>query len=131
VNQSFFIEDKLRVGPQTTWVGALQYDRANRKVTDTLSAANNSDHTFAQWSPRLGVVHELTSQAQVFASVSQNFEAPLFGLTGTTTAANQAQTGTTWEAGTRGEWRHASHHLGWDATYYRANLRHEFQSVCA
>lgn len=131
VNQSFFIEDKFRVSPHTTWVGALQYDRANRKVTDTLSTANNSDHSFAQWSPRLGVVHELTPQAQVFASVSQNFEAPLFGLTGTTTAANQAQTGTTFEVGTRGEVTHAAHHLGWDATLYRANLRNEFQSVCA
>ncbi len=131
VNQSFFIEDKFRVSSHTTLVGALQYDRANRKVTDTLTTANNSDHTFAQWSPRLGVVHELTPQAQVFASVSQNFEAPLFGLTGTTTAANQAQTGTTFEVGTRGEVTHAGHHLGWDATLYRANLRNEFQSVCA
>jgi iron complex outermembrane recepter protein len=131
-NDSFFFEDKYKSSDRTTWTTALQYDRANRKVVDTVaaSASNNYDYSFSQWSPRVGVTHELTPAHQVFASISRNFEAPIFGLAGTTSTANKAQTGTTFEMGTRGESHHGEHHVAWDATYYRANLKNEFLSVC-
>ncbi len=131
-NDSFFLEDTYKSSDRTTWTTALQYDRANRKVVDTAaaSASNNYDYSFSQWSPRVGVTHELTPAHQVFASISRNFEAPIFGLAGTTSTANKAQTGTTFEMGTRGESHHREHHVAWDATYYRANLQNEFLSVC-
>jgi iron complex outermembrane receptor protein len=134
-NDSFFIEDKYKSSERTTWTAALQYDRASRKVTDVgtsaAAIANNYDYTFSQWSPRVGVTHDLTSSNQVFASISRNFEAPIFGLAGTTTTANKAQTGTTLELGTRGEARNGMHQYGWDATYYHAQLANEFLSVCS
>ncbi len=134
-NDSFFIEDKYKSSERTTWTAALQYDRASRKVTDVgtsaAAIANNYDYTFSQWSPRVGVTHDLTSSNQVFASISRNFEAPIFGLAGTTTTANKAQTGTTLELGTRGEARNGLHQYGWDATYYHAQLVNEFLSVCS
>ena len=131
-NDSFFIEDKYKSSDRTTWTAALQYDRANRKVVDIVpaSASNNYDYTFSQWSPRVGVTHDLTPSRQVFASISRNFEAPIFGLAGTVSQANKAQTGTTFEVGTRGDARHGESQYGWDATYYRANLANEFLSVC-
>lgn len=130
-NDSFFIEDKYKFSERTTWTAALQYDRANRKISDTVLASNNYDHTFSQWSPRVGVIHDLAPSNQVFASISRNFEAPIFGLAGTTTTANKAQTGTTIEVGTRGEARTGTHQYGWDATYYHARLENEFLSVCS
>ena len=42
-NDSFFIEDKYKSSDRTTWIGALQYDRANRKVVDALLGSNNYD----------------------------------------------------------------------------------------
>ena len=129
-NHTFFVEDKYRISDKTTWVGALQYDKANRQVTDVVSAPNNYDHDFSQWSPRLGVTHDLTPKQQIFASVSRNFEAPIHGLAGSTTLATKAQRGTTFEVGTRGEAIDGSSHYGWDATYYRANLKNEFLSAC-
>jgi iron complex outermembrane receptor protein len=129
-NDSFFIEDKYKSSDRTTWTAALQHDRANRKVSDSLLSSNNYDYTFSQWSPRVGVTHELTSAQQFFASVSRNFEPPVFGLAGTTSTANKAQTGITFEVGTRGEAHRDGHDYGWDATYYRANLQNEFLSVC-
>ena len=129
-NHTFFVEDKYRISDKTTWVGALQYDKANRKVSDVVSASNNYDHNFSQWSPRVGVTHDLTPNHQVFASVSRNFEAPIHGLAGSTTLATKAQRGTTFEVGTRGEATEGSNQYGWDATYYRANLRNEFLSAC-
>jgi len=130
-NDSFFIEDKYKSSERTTWTAALQYDRANRKVRDGLLASNNYDYTFSQWSPRVGVTHALSATQHVFASISRNFEAPIFGLAGTTTTANQAQSGVTVEFGTRGEGRVGAHQYGWDATYYHASLTNEFLSVCA
>ena len=130
-NHSWFVENKYKVSPHTTWVAALQYDRAQRKVDDVLLVANNMNHTFTQWSPRLGVTHDLAPHHQVFASISRNFEAPIFGLAGTTTLANQAQRGTTLEFGSRGHAHAGLHRYGWDATYYRAQLHNEFQTSCS
>lgn len=129
-NHTFFVEDKYRVSDKTTLVGAIQYDKANRKVSDVRSASNNYDHDFSQWSPRVGVTHDLSPKQQVFASVSRNFEAPIHGLAGSTTQATKAQTGTTFEVGTRGETVEGKSQFGWDATYYRSNLRNEFLSAC-
>jgi iron complex outermembrane receptor protein len=129
-NHTFFVEDKYRVSDKTTLVGAIQYDKATRKVSDVVSAANNYDHDFSQWSPRVGVTHDLSPKQQVFASVSRNFEAPIHGLAGSTTQATKAQTGTTFEVGTRGETVEGKSQFGWDATYYRSNLRNEFLSAC-
>jgi iron complex outermembrane receptor protein len=134
-NDSFFIEDKYKLSERTTWIAALQYDRANRKVVDVgtsaAAIANNYDYTYSQWSPRVGVTHDLTPSNQLFASVSQNFEAPMFGTAGNSTTAFKPQTGTTFEVGTRGEEKYGEHQYGWDATYYRANLRNEFLTSCS
>ncbi len=129
-NHTVFVEDKYRITDKTTWVVALQYDKAHRQISDVASAANNYDHDFNQWSPRMGVVHDITPQQQIFASVSRNFEAPIHGLAGSTTLATQAQSGTTYEIGTRGQANHGKSDYGWDATYYRANLNNEFLSAC-
>ena len=134
-NSSFFIEDKFKSSERTTWTGALQYDHANRKVIDVATStsaaiANNYDYSFHQWSPRLGVTHDLAPSQQVFASLSRNFEAPIFGTAGNSTTAFQPQTGTTFEMGARGEGVYGNHQVGWDATYYRANLKNEFLTSC-
>lgn len=134
-NDSVFVEGKFKASDRTVWVSALQYDRARRKVVDVgtsaAAIANNYDYTFSQWSPRFGVIHELTPTQQVFASVSRNFEAPIFGTAGNATTAFKAQTGTTWEVGTRGDAKYGAHQYGWDATFYRANLQNEFLTSCA
>ena len=129
-NHSFFIEDKYKVSDKTTLIGALQYDKASRRVADIRSASNNYDHKFDQLSPRLGVTHDVYPNHQIYASVSRNFEAPVHGLAGSTTVANKAQTGTTFEVGTRGELVADKSQLGWDATYYRSQLRNEFLDMC-
>lgn len=129
-NHTVFVEDKYRVSEKTTLVGALQYDQANRRVADSVAASNNYNHDFSQWSPRVGLIHDLSSKQQVFASVSRNFEAPIHGLAGSTTQATKAQTGTTFEVGTRGESVQENSQWGWDATYYRTHLANEFLSAC-
>jgi len=130
-NHSVFVENKYKLSPHTTWVAALQYDSAQRQVQDTVLASNSLNYTFTQWSPRVGITHELTPHHQVFGSISRNFEAPIFGLTGTTTVTTQAQSGATLEFGSRGDAQVGKHRFGWDATYYRAQLHNEFQTSCS
>mgnify|MGYP003349048025 FL=1 len=129
-NDSFYVEDKYKLSPKTTVTSALQYDRARRKVSDVVLATNNMDSTYQQWSPRLGVVHDIATAQQVFASVSRNFEAPIFGLAGTSTVVNSAQSGITFEVGARGQSQEGKNQTDWDITYYRANLTNEFLSAC-
>jgi iron complex outermembrane receptor protein len=130
-NHTFFVENKYRITDKTTLVGALQYDKANRQVSDVVSTANNYNHDFSQWSPRIGFLHDVSSNQQVFGSVSRNFEAPIHGLAGSTTLANKAQTGTTIEIGTRGSAVDGKNQYAWDATIYRSNLKNEFLAACA
>ena len=132
-NSSLFVEDKYRWTDKTTLVGALQYDRANRKVVDSVLASNNYDYTFSQWSPRIGLIHDLTSTNQLFASVSRNFEAPIFGLGSmSATTPRSAQSGETYEIGTRGVSSNVSrgYRVEWDLTLYRSNLKNEFFTAC-
>lgn len=132
-NSSFFVEDKYKWTDKTTLVAALQYDRANRKVVDSVLTANNYDYTFSQWSPRVGLIHDLTSTNQFFASISRNFEAPIFGL-GSMSASTprSAQSGTTYEVGARGGSSDISqaYKAEWDLTLYKSNLKNEFFTAC-
>jgi len=132
-NQSLFIEDKYKLSNQSTLIGALQYDRADRKVVDSILASNNYDYSFSQWSPRVGVTHDFTSANQMFASVSRNFEAPIFGIASmSSTVPRNAQTGTTYEFGTRGSDSLPSkgQRFEWDLTFFRSNLKNEFFTAC-
>jgi len=130
VNHSLFAEQRLRIAPALTLVASLQFDSAGRRVSDRLLASNNLDHRFSQWSPRIGVIYQPEPTLQVYANLSRNFEAPVFGLVGSTTTANRAQTGTTLELGSRGERQFASHRWSWDLTLYRSALSNEFQTMC-
>ena len=132
-NSSLFIEDKYRWTDKTTLVGALQYDRANRKVVDSVLASNNYDYTFSQWSPRVGVLYDLTPVNQFFASISRNFEAPIFGLGSmSATTPRSAQSGKTYEIGARGVSADISkgYRAEWDLTLYRSDLKNEFFTAC-
>ena len=135
-NHSFLIEDKYNLTSKTLLVAALQYDSARRKVSDIGSAstsiANNFNRLYNQWSPRVGLIYNISSDNQIFGSISRNFEAPLIGTAGTTTTARSAQSGVTYEIGSRGQaqWGDAAQKIKWDLTLFRANLKNEFQTMC-
>jgi iron complex outermembrane receptor protein len=117
-------------------VAALQYDSARRKVSDIGSAstsiANNFNRLYNQWSPRVGLIYNISNDNQIFGSISRNFEAPIMGMGVTTTTARSAQSGVTYEIGSRGQaqWGDAAQKIKWDLTLFRANLKNEFQTMC-
>lgn len=77
------------------------------------------------------MIHNVSPLAQVFANVSNNSEPPIFDVT-STMLATKAQSGISYEVGTRGEAviNNGRDQVFYDLTLYRANLRNEFQTVC-
>jgi iron complex outermembrane receptor protein len=130
-NHRFLLEDKLSLSSDTLLIGSIQYHQSNRKKTDSITPASNYDINYTRWIPRVGVVHNFSSANQVFANISQNFEPPIFDVT-SVMQASKAQTGTSYEVGTRGRtgFLNGRGEIDYDLTVYRANLRNEFQTVC-
>lgn len=131
-NHSFLIEDKYNLTSKTLLVAALQYDSARRKVSDIVLGTNNYNRLYNQWSPRVGLIYNISNDNQIFGSISRNFEAPIMGMGVTTTTARSAQSGVTYEIGSRGQaqWGDAAQKIKWDLTLFRANLKNEFQTMC-
>ncbi len=131
-NHSFLIEDKYNLTSKTLLVAALQYDSARRKVSDIVPGATNFNRLYNQWSPRVGLIYNISNDNQIFGSISRNFEAPIIGTAGTSTTARSAQSGVTFEIGSRGQaqWGDIAQKIKWDLTLFRANLKNEFQTMC-
>jgi iron complex outermembrane receptor protein len=130
-NHRFLLEDRFSLSSDTLLIGSIQYHQSNRKKTDSVTPAANYDINYTKWIPRLGIIHNFSPASQIFANVSQNFEPPIFDVT-STMLASKAQTGTSYEIGTRGrsEVLEGRGQIDYDVTFYRANLRNEFQTVC-
>jgi iron complex outermembrane receptor protein len=131
VNHRLLLEDSLRVSDRTRVTTSLQYHWSQREKDVLFGAASSYDLSFSRWLPRVGFVHDLAPQLQLFANASSVFEPPIFDVT-STMAATKAQTGQSYEAGLRGEteFNASRGRIAYDLTVYRANLRNEFQTVC-
>ena len=129
-NTVVYAENSLFVLPDVALVAGAQYVRVAREVQDDfLSNGNQSGAAdFEFWSPKGGVVWDVTSSAQVFANISRSGEAPTFSeitLNPAATISLAVQRATTYEIGTRG----AVDGFTWDLALYRADLENEFQCL--
>lgn len=111
------------------WSVALgsQVTYAQRKNTDNFSDAVDYSDMQSWWgfSPKLGIIYEPKKDIQFYTNLSRSFEPPSFGelvnVTGVGLVQLEAQTGTTFEIGTRGRRKHAT----WDFSYYYSWLENE------
>jgi len=128
-NFEAFLENRLSLTNALTAIAGLQYAHAKRDSRDQLIRNNNDqsvDERFSQTSPKIGVLYQLQPQIQLFANVSRSFEPPSFGELNNRVASNlKAQTGTTFEIGTRGN----SEFIDWDVAVYHAKLKDELLQV--
>jgi iron complex outermembrane receptor protein len=126
-NLSVYAENSLYFLRDVALVGGVQFLHATRDRRDRfLSNGDQSGRTeFDLWSPKVGLLWDVTPTAQVFANISRSAEAPSFGesssVLGLAFTDIRAQTATTYEIGTRG--RTADY--TWDLSLYRANLDNE------
>lgn len=126
-NVSAYIENHLYVVTDVALVGGLQFLHAKRDRRDRfLANGDQSGSTeFDLWSPKGGVVWDVTRAWQVFGNVSRSAEVPSFGESVVSQGLDftdiKAQRATTYEIGTRGR----TEDFTWDLALYRADIDNE------
>ncbi|WP_020167799.1 MULTISPECIES: TonB-dependent receptor family protein [Methylotenera] len=126
-NLEAYAENRFYILPDVSLVTGLQYTHSQRQLKDKFfsSAAQDEsfDATYVQTNPKVGVLYDYRPNVQFYANVSRSYEPPSFGeLTGGLTPnIVEAQDGTTFEVGTRGN----SEKIDWDFSAYYAKLNNE------
>ena len=127
-NFSAYLENHFYVQPNVALVAGTQFLHAERDRDAHLGAVSGSTE-FNLWSPKGGIVWDVTRQWQVFGNISRSAEVPSFGESVNVTVPPtvipfydiKAQRATTYEIGTRG----ATEDYSWDVALYRANIDNE------
>ena len=132
LNLDLYTQDRFYFLPHWAIVVGAQVTYASRDNQDDfpVSAANPDNSEKQDWwgfSPKVGLLWDVTPKAQVFANVSRSFEPPSFGEL--VNANNDerglidldAQTATTIEVGTRGR----DGRFAWDLAYYYSWIDNE------
>src|SRR3569623_655419 len=126
-NVSAYGEDSLYVTPNVSLIAGLSYLHASRDRRDRfLSDGDQSgQRSYDLWSPRFGVLWDVSGGAQFYANVSRSAEVPSYDANVITTPNLRAQRATTNAIGTRGlcGW------IGWDVSLYRSEIRNELQCL--
>lgn len=126
INLDLYAENQNRITEDLALVLGLQLSYADRDFTDLfLSDGDISDRQdYFGVNPKIGVLYDVSEQAQVFANFSRSFEPPSFGELvplGSGLRDLDEQTAWTIEVGTRGEWGR----LNWDVAWYHAWVNDE------
>jgi iron complex outermembrane recepter protein len=128
-NLEAFAESQLSLGGGFTSVLGLSAAHNRRDTTRTFGAvtpANTYDRDYDNLAPKVGLRWDNAARdIQLYANVSGSYEPPSFSESGTAVVANDAQTATTVEIGTRGTRRW----LRWDASAYHSAVKDELLTV--
>lgn len=115
-------------------LAGLQWVSAQRRFEDYFVAGTPQDpvnksfeENYRELLPRLGLIHDVGEQAQVFANVSGVYEPPSFGemTGGPGVDMLDAQEGVSYEIGARGNWKKERMAAGWDVAVYQMDLDKE------
>lgn len=137
VNYDLYVENQHYLTNELSLLVGGSFTYAVRNFDDDFLSDPNGDQSRDQdyygFSPKLGLLYEVTPETQLFANASRSFEPPtsveLVGLGGPTgdvlTRDLEAQTATTLEIGTRGE----EGRFKWELAYYYSWVRDELLTV--
>lgn len=128
-NYTIFAENQHYFLPSTALITAAQAVQAKRRLEDRfLSNGDNSvDKTYRRVSPKLGLLHDLSKDVQIYSNWSGSYEPPSFGelAGGPAVTPVDAQRAKTAEIGTRGLSKQGWGNLRWDVSLYRAHVKNE------
>jgi iron complex outermembrane receptor protein len=130
-NLEGFVEDQHAVGNDLTVVLGTSASM-NRRDNDTtlgdavLGALPDYALDYTNISPKLGLRWD-GDGIQAYTNISRSYEPPSFSESSTQGVARDAQTGTTFEVGTRGSYQA----IRWDASIYHANIKDELLSIAS
>lgn len=129
-NLELYGESRWALTPATTVSLGGQWTDAQRKVTPgEVPLAPFYDKDYRRFSPKLGVLHHLSSALDVYANVSGSYEPPSFSETTAGAGFNEAQRARTYELGARGHGHLGTVRLGYDLSVYRARVRNELLAL--
>lgn len=126
-NIEAYAENRFYIVPDISLITGLQYTHSQRKLKDKFFASAAQDEsfeaTYVQTNPKVGVLYDYNPNVQFYANVSRSYEPPSFGELAGGLRPNivEAQEGTTFEIGTRGN----TDAIDWDFSAYYAKLKNE------
>ncbi|HVJ45086.1 MAG TPA: TonB-dependent receptor [Luteolibacter sp.] len=126
-NLEAFVENQFTIGHGFTAVLGASAAH-NRRELDQLENIAGSppdyDFDYNEFAPKVGLRYD-AEHHQIFANISGSYEPPSFSETYTSSTAREAQTATSFEIGTRGQYGF----FRWDATAYHAEIEDELLTV--
>jgi len=132
-NIAVFAIDRWSFAPKWKLVYGAQATHTTRSIK-----SSGLDETYSSVNPRVGLIHELTPNSQLYSNISRAYEAPtLFQTTayrnsGTGSATGQAvkaTNGIVYEVGARGQSSSGDSRLYWDTALYYTKLDDEILSA--
>ncbi|WP_193214387.1 TonB-dependent receptor family protein [Luteolibacter marinus] len=126
-NLEAFVESQIELVPGLTGVlgaAASRNLRENERLFGPTPSNSSYNRTYENIAPKIGLRWDL-SDIQVYGNVSGSYEPPSFSESGTAVVANEAQTATTFELGSRGEKGPAA----WDLSLYYSEIEDELLTV--
>jgi iron complex outermembrane receptor protein len=131
VNVDLYAEDRLTLSPGLTLSAGAQLSYAGRSFADEflIEGDQTDSQDFQGFSPKLGLLYDISPRVAVFCNVSRSFEPPSFGelvnVGGNHLVQLDAQTATSAEIGSRG----TAGRVSWDFVLYHARLDGELLSL--
>jgi len=128
-NLEAFGESRWTLAANTVVSVGGQWTDAQRRVTPgDKPAAPFYQESYRHFSPKIGVLHQLTPQMAIYANANGSFEPPSFSETFNNKPL-RAQRAMTTELGVRGNRHRDGADWGWDITAYRGKLKNELLAV--
>ena len=128
-NLEAYAESRWTVTPKTIVTVGGQWTDAQRKLSPDEIASAPYNQRYSRLSPKLGVLHHLSHEVDIYANASGSFEPPSFSESAAGAAFNKAQRAMTYEIGARGENSLSSAKFAWDISAYRANIKNELLAL--
>ncbi len=132
LNVDFYAQNVHYFAPKAAFVVGGQFSHADRKNEDRFPFGPDSSdkQDWTSFSPKVGLLWDVTPKSQIYANISRSFEPPSFGeLVEANFGAPglvqlDAQTATSFEIGTRGQ----TDRIAWDIAWYHAAIDGELLS---
>jgi iron complex outermembrane receptor protein len=148
-NLAVNLQYNIPISKSTEIVADLQYIKNTREISgkastlpipgDTVIANINKKYSYDALNPKFGLIYKLSDQSNIYANVSRSMEAPTFNqlvyrkaspmanagnaamVSGAELVDLNQQEATTFEVGTKGDWKDTS----WQLSYYYSKIKDE------
>jgi iron complex outermembrane receptor protein len=133
-NIAVFAVDRWSFAPKWKLVYGAQAIHTKRSIKES-GWFTTLDETYSSINPRMGLIHDLTSNTQLYSNISRAYEPPTLFQTkeyangNATGRAVKATNGIVYEVGARGQSSSGGSRMYWDTAIYYTKLNDEILSI--